>query len=194
MPNITELAHQLVRTALETTPEGVLKLAVDATVGNGYDTLWLATHVGPDGFIAGCDIQESAVEIARRRLEQSGIRTGVELSVMNHARLAQTLPATWRESVSAIMANFGYLPGGDKSVISQRDTSLTMVSSLLPFLRTGGVMTLALYSGHPGGRVESEAILDYAGNLNPKAWKVLHCSFPNQTNSPPELVCIEKTS
>ena len=70
---LTTLAQQAVAAVLG--PGG---LAVDATVGNGHDTLFLARRVAPRGRVFGFDIQPAALAGARRRLAAAGLE-GAEI-------------------------------------------------------------------------------------------------------------------
>eukprot|EP01031_Cornospumella_fuschlensis_P016063 gene16063-19615_t len=48
-------------------------IAVDATAGNGHDTLFLARLIGPGGHVYAVDVQEPAVLETRRRLLEAGV-------------------------------------------------------------------------------------------------------------------------
>ncbi|WP_235597825.1 methyltransferase domain-containing protein, partial [Geobacillus stearothermophilus] len=48
-------------------------IAVDATVGNGHDTVFLAELVGERGHVFGFDIQAEAIATARARLAEHGL-------------------------------------------------------------------------------------------------------------------------
>ncbi|MPN33499.1 hypothetical protein SDC9_180987 [bioreactor metagenome] len=82
--------------------------------------------------------------------------------------------------------------GTDKTVITQKDTTIHAVSALLPKLRIGSCIILVVYSGHPGGMEEKQALLDYVSGLNQALYKVLQYGFINQINHPPILIAIEK--
>src|SRR5690606_8250875 len=74
LPSILSLSKQLIRQALQ--PGNA---AVDATVGNGHDTLFLAETVGAAGRVYGFDIQAEALQAARRRLEAANLEGRVTL-------------------------------------------------------------------------------------------------------------------
>src|ERR1700675_1199276 len=67
-------------------------LAVDATVGNGYDALFLGHRVGPKGKVLGFDVQKAALAGAREILKFVGSIDRVSLIHESHARLADFLP------------------------------------------------------------------------------------------------------
>jgi tRNA A58 N-methylase Trm61 len=190
--SVLDLAHVFVKRALNRAPDGVPRLAIDTTVGNGYDTAWLAQCVGDGGHVIGCDIQEIALKKAYTRLEQGQLADRVTLLHINHAELHTHIPEAWQGNVFAMMANLGYLPGADKRIITEAGTTIEMLQHMLPYLRVGGVMTVVVYPGHSGGREESEAVTSYIHRLPPTEWRVFHAAFPNQTNSPPELLAVER--
>ena len=80
---------------------------VDATMGNGHDTLFLAEQVGPGGHVYAFDIQPEAVESTRKLLEEHGLSDRVTLLCRSHADLAEAVPA----GVAAVVFNLGWLPG-----------------------------------------------------------------------------------
>ena len=88
--------------------------AIDATVGNGHDTLFLATQVGESGKVYGFDIQEAALDSAYRRLEAANQSGQVSLYRAGHEVMTQLLPKSVIGKVQAVVFNLGYLPGGDK--------------------------------------------------------------------------------
>ena len=145
---LTQLAHEFLREHLR--PGDT---AIDATVGNGHDTKFLAECVGPTGRLIGFDIQEAALENARGLLKASGIEN-VELILADHSKMREFV----MEPVSASTFNLGYLPGGEKSVITRTPTTLAATDSALSLLRVGGMLTIIGYRGHDGGREETDAV------------------------------------
>ena len=98
-------------------------VAVDATAGNGHDTLFLARQACPGGKVFAFDLQAAAIASTRRRLMDEGIAEDCfELVHAGHEQLDQRLPAGLRGRVRVIMFNLGYLPGSDKSLITRTDT------------------------------------------------------------------------
>ncbi len=178
-----DFAHQLVRQVL-----GPGEQAVDATAGNGHDTVFLAKLVWEEGRVWAFDIQEQAIKRVQERLEEEGLSSRVSLLNRGH----EEMDAYVQGLVGAIMFNLGYLPGGDRSIITQPATTLAAVERGLELLRPGGLLTLVVYTGHPGGAQEGEAVLDYCSRLHQRDYRVLHYHFLNQRNNPPFLVAIEK--
>jgi predicted methyltransferase len=180
-----DFSHKLLK---ETVSKG--DLVIDATVGNGSDTVLLATLVGSAGKVIGFDIQEQAIENTKQKLLLAGLIDHVTLLHQGHETLADVLAD--HAEVGGAIFNLGYLHGADKMVITQKDTAITAVSALLPKLRIGSYILLVVFSDHPGGIEEKKALLDYVSGLNPALFKVMHYGFINQINALPILIAIEK--
>jgi SAM-dependent methyltransferase len=167
-------------------------IAIDGTVGNGHDTLFLAERVGESGRVYGFDIQQQALLNAQARLEEAGVAGRVELLLESHARMQEAVPMEMHGRVKAVTFNFGYLPGGDKSMVTTSSSSLPALRAALDLLAPGGIVTAALYSGHEEGKAETQAILNWAHGLEPSEVHVLMYLFHNQKNDPPLLLAFEK--
>lgn len=186
LPSILSFTHQRVREVLQ---EGAV--AVDATVGNGHDTLFLAEQVGPAGCVHGFDIQREALESAHHRLTEAGVAKRVILHHAGHQRMEETLPPDVRGRIRAVMFNLGYLPGGDKTIITRPETTLEAIRQSLRLLSPGGLLTVVLYTGHPGGEEEAEAVLHYMKTLDPQRYQVARYTHINRHHAP-SLVAVEK--
>lgn len=160
-------------------------LAIDATAGNGHDTLFLAELTSPSGRVVAFDIQEAAIESTRERVKE---HSHVELVLGSHAELDRYVD----RPVSAVMFNLGYLPKGDHSIITRPDSTLEAIRKSLKLLKTGGLVLLVIYYGHEGGIEEKDAVLEFVSGLPQKEHDVLRYGFINQQNSPPFLIAIEK--
>ena len=171
--------------------EGRLKnggRALDGTAGNGRDTLFLAQLAGRSGKVWAFDIQAQALSNTAGLLRENGVEGQVELIAASHADLADYV----REPLDAAMFNFGYLPGGDKTVTTKADSSVRAMQAAAALLAEGGLLTAVVYSGHPAGLAEAAAIEQWAAALPQEQYQVLHYRFTNQRNHPPQLLTIEK--
>jgi predicted methyltransferase len=140
--------------------------AVDATVGNGVDTLFLARAVGPRGRVFAFDIQREALESARRRFAAEGADDAAVVWLMrNHAEMREAIPAALHGRLGAAMFNLGYLPGGDPAVVTRPDSTVAALEAAAELLRPRGVLTVVVYPGHPGGEEEAEAVVRWAHEL-----------------------------
>jgi predicted methyltransferase len=165
------------------------ELAIDATAGNGYDTLFLAQQVGDTGKVFSFDIQEKALQKTRQLLETEKLAHRVKLICCSHEYLANHING---QQVGAIMFNLGYLPGGDHSIVTRPETTIKAMGAGLAKLKNGGLLTAVLYSGHAGGLEEKNAVLNYAASLEQKSYHVLHYDIINKSGFPPSLLVIEK--
>jgi predicted methyltransferase len=134
MPRLTEIAHAAVRVALR---QG--EIAIDATAGNGWDTLFLGECVGPQGHVFAFDIQPEALAATAARIRHA---TNVTLLACDHAKLRETIPAAFHGRIGAVMFNLGYLPGSDHAITTHPQSTLPAISAALELLREGGILTV----------------------------------------------------
>ncbi len=139
------LAHKLWRAHLKAGDA-----AVDATCGNGHDTLML-TKLLPDGKVYAFDIQPQAIENTRERLKDF---PNCHFFCQSHA----AFPLECAES-NLFVYNLGYLPKGDMGLTTQTDTTLQSIQSALTLLAVDGMISITCYPGHEEGAKEEEAIL-----------------------------------
>ncbi len=161
---------------------------IDGTMGNGYDTLWLAQLAGDEGRVYAFDIQAEAVERTRARLREAGVENRAVLFHAGHERIAELVP----ELVDAAVFNLGWLPGTDKALRTRVETTLIAVNAALDKLKEGGLLTICAYPGHEEGRVERDALMDWARALPPQRYDAMIRAYLNQPNDPPVLFAIKK--
>lgn len=178
---ITELCHRVLQ-------DYILEndCCVDATAGNGRDTEFLCRMVGNGGKVYAFDIQKEAVEHTAQRLEDAGLSERAVLIEDGHEHMADYI----KEPVSAIVFNFGYLPGGSHQIATRPKTSVEAVRQGLELLRPGGVMNLCIYSGGDTGYEEKDALLGFLKTLDEKRWLVIVSSYYNRKKDPPLPVFI----
>lgn len=181
----TELAHVLLGQSLKAG-----HWTVDATVGNGHDTLWLARRVGPSGRVFGFDVQAAALAVAAERVR------GLEQATLIHAgheRMAECLPAEAKGRLAAVMFNLGYLPGAPKEIITHTETTLAALGQTVDWLAIGGCATVVSYPGHAGGAAEADAVHAFALAL-PARFAVSRHQRINSVGPAPQLIVIERVS
>jgi predicted methyltransferase len=183
--NLTDRAQQLVAAVLA---EG--GLAVDATAGNGHDTLFLATAVGDTGRVISIDCQESAILETENRLMMASLRHRVDLRLARHEDWDSLLPPDWRCRIQAVMFNLGYLPGGDKRITTHPESTQAALQAAAAWLAPGGMISVLVYRGHDGGLDESRAVHGWAKSLPPNEWDALHITVSNAPDSSPELLLL----
>lgn len=97
--NARYLSHDFIDSLLQ---EG--DIAVDATAGNGHDTLYLAQKVGERGHVYAFDVQQAALDSTKERLAENGIPEGrVTLILSGHERMADYV----KEPVRCVLFNLG---------------------------------------------------------------------------------------
>ena len=161
------------------------KIAVDATCGNGHDTLWLAERFKK---VYAFDIQEAAVESTRKLLEKHDMEAKVHLINDSHGNMDKYL----EEAPQVIVFNLGYLPGGDKSVTTEKGETLEAVEKSLELLAVDGLLCITMYQGHEQGAAEREAILNWAPQLSKSKYHCVYTNMVNQKKNPPEILWITK--
>lgn len=181
---ITEWCHHFIR---EHVKEG--DICIDATAGNGKDTKLLCELVGEAGRVFAFDIQEQAVENTKKRLESVGLLNRAMVLQESHEKMAEYAKPN---SVSCIVFNFGYLPGGDHRLATKKDSSLFAIREGLCLLKKGGIMNLCVYSGGDSGFEERDAILEEVKKLDTKQYLVIVSSYYNRPNNPPIPILIIK--
>ena len=156
---LVDRAHELLGEVLR---EG--DLAIDATAGNGHDVAFLAEQVGSSGVVYAFDLQKDAIESTRKLLAEKELEN-VELHQCGHERMDERLPLEIMGQVAAITFNLGYLPGGDKSVVTQTATTRLALRLSMDLLRSGGLLVVVAYRGHPGGSEECDVVKEELSTL-----------------------------
>lgn len=189
-----EMAHWMLKDIIKTND-----VVVDATMGNGYDTQFLA-ELGAN--VYAFDVQEEALNATEKRLDDAGIKNqifeknllnlltepSVNLVLSGHEKLSEYV----KEPIKAAIFNLGYLPKTDKSVVTRADTTLTALDALTNQLVVGGRIAIMIYYGHEGGMEEKDAVIKWTSSLPQKDWEVTSYAPLNQIHTPPILVLIEK--
>jgi methylase of polypeptide subunit release factors len=161
---------------------------IDATMGNGHDTLWLAKLVGDTGMVYAFDVQQEAVNNTAKRLEEAGVRDRANLFCIGHERMLEAV----EEPVDAVLFNLGWLPGAEHGVTTQTETTLKAVEAALTLLKEEAVMTICIYPGHEEGARELKALLAWAAQLDDKRYDAMLKHYVNQPNDPPQMLAIRK--
>ena len=92
----------------------------------------------------------------------------------------------------SICFNFGYLPGGDHHLATKTNTTIQAVEAGLGMLKTGGIMSICIYSGGDSGFEERDGVLEYLSQLDDRKYFIARQDFPNKKNNPPMPVFIIK--
>eukprot|EP00887_Chlorella_sp_A99_P006120 scaffold22.g6120.t1 len=140
--------------------------AVDATAGNGYDSLFLARTVGAGGRLYVFDVQAAALDTTRRALE-GGLAPGAAPCdrYLIHSSHEAMLPSTLRA-----------------------------IAAACEVLQPGGLLSVMAYTGHPGGQEEYEAVRDALAALPPAAWNTGQMQLLNRPTAPVLLLAWKKAA
>lgn len=153
--NLVRLSHDTARQFLAGVPR---VCAIDATVGNGGDTLFLAELASASGGrVFGFDVQAAALERARARLAERSL--SAELFLAGHEKMAELLPPELAGKFACAFFNLGWLPRSDKSTITRPETTLAAMDSAVGLLdKSRGLLSALCYRGHEGGAEEFAAV------------------------------------
>ena len=185
LKNAQQFSHEMILSAnLEN------GLFIDATAGNGHDTLFLAQHIGNTSKILAFDIQEQAILQTRQLLQNHDLEHKVTCILDSHAQLSNYLEE--KDLVRLAIFNLGYLPGSDKKIITTPSSTLKAIEILLDRLEKKGKIIIVSYYGHDGGFEEKNSVEELLSALSQKEWSVLKYQFINQINCPPICYVIEK--
>lgn len=186
----TEVAHAVWRSI-------VLKgdTVVDATCGNGNDTFALLKMVADEsgrGRVYGMDIQDSAIDSTSSFLKMAVDSQEMELVKLFpicHSRMEEIVPKD--SPVRLVAFNLGYLPGGDKTIVTVPKTTELALQAASRIVRSGGLISVLVYIGHLGGRDELSIVESFASSLPVDTW--VSCKF-EMINRPvaPVLVLLHK--
>ena len=162
--------------------------ALDLTCGNGHDSLFMAKKVGTLGKLYSFDIQSHAIQNARDLLRSENCITQTNFILRCHTELSDIIPSLIKGKVSAIMLNLGYLPGGDRQIMTMAETTISAVSHAYDWLSYKGGMTILVYRGHKGGQEENLAVKNL---ILRNEWNC-KIELGNQKNDSPILYMISK--
>lgn len=156
-------------------PNGIY---IDFTMGRGRDTLFLCS-LAPQGSVFSFDIQPSALEQTEKLLKENNI-TNAKLILDSHDNFRDYYDG----EIDGGLFNLGFLPGGDKSITTQRGSTLSAVKSAMAALKHGCALGAAVYPGHEEGRLEGERLQEYFSQVEKKDFDIFIYRLLNVSDSP----------
>lgn len=192
---MVQMSYKEIVNAIKISRDMILKCVknghtvLDCTVGNGNDTLLLAKQVGPKGKVYGFDIQKKALDTTLSKLTCENINHSVQLIEDGHENIDLYI----FEKLDFIIYNLGYLPKGDKSIKTNKETTLISLKKSVDLLKDNGIILITCYIGHAGGLEEKNEVENFLTNLDQKEFNILKYEFINQRNYPPVLFGVEKS-
>ncbi len=183
LSSITKFAHFIVAGMVE--PGDTV---VDATCGNGHDTLFLAELVGKTGKVIGFDIQPIAIDSTHKQLKTKGYENWVSLYQESHANI----DAHVQEPIKVCMFNLGYLPNSDRDIITESESTISAMRHVMELVMPGGLISIVAYKSHPGGLSEFQALQAFLNSLEEKQFKVSQYEMVNSKALSPSAFFIWK--
>lgn len=157
-------------------------VTIDATIGNGHDTVFLAQH---SKFVYGFDIQKEAFTNTTNLLNDNNL-SNYKLINDSHENILNYVT-----SFKCIVFNLGYLPKSDKTITTLKDTTIKTLKSLTSFLTKGQFIIITCYPSHEEGQKEAPAVFNFASKLD-NSFSVLEYHLINSKGCPPFVILIEK--
>ena len=171
---------------------------IDATCGNGHDSLIMANLSISEfsGRLYCIDIQQKAVEATRRlfldspnlseQLKQN-LDQRISFVCGNHSTFPPELqPST----VSLVVYNLGYLPGIKRDdphfIRTELSTTIQSIERAAILLKEGGLLSITAYPGHDGGEAELLAVQKMLASFDQEDWRV-HSHVPLNRPAAPTL-------
>lgn len=183
----TDIAHLFVGQCLQSGD-----WAIDATMGNGNDTLFLSRLVGATGLVLAFDPQAAAHQVTRQLFEaELQLPENVHFIEAGHETMAEYFPLGNGGELRCVMFNLGYLPGGDRQFITRPHTTRQALQAATHRIAAGGILTLVCYPGHDGGPEESAVALEFCRQL-PSPWKVFGYECLNARGPAPYLLIAQR--
>ena len=166
-------------------------LAIDATCGNGHDTVFLAQLVGNVGHVYAFYTQAMAIQTSQQYLDTENLGHRASLHKLNHKEILKVLPKFCIGNIGACMFNLGYLPGSDHQLTTQTTSTISALEICCGLLEIGGKMTILCYPGHIVGAEETAAVLTWFKSLNNRHFDCLDPIHDQNPNSP-ILLCLTR--
>ncbi len=178
MLKITDIAHLFLKEHIKEND-----IVIDATCGNGLDTLFLATLVGKNGIVHAYDIQQEAI------CNSKELTKDYHNIIFHHESHENILT----DNIKAVIFNLGYLPSGDKLITTKLDSTKKALLKLIDSFEINKnlLIIIVVYPGHNEGQKESLWLDEYLRGLS-SSFMVSKYSMLNQHNAPYILMISKK--
>jgi len=141
---IVKLSHDLLASLVKKND-----IIIDATLGNGYDSLFISELVKE---IIAFDIQEQAIINSKETLKDV---LNVSYILDSHEHYQKYV-----KNYHGVIFNLGYLPTGDKQITTTSKTTIdTLYKMILDNLAR--FILVVVYPRHPEGQIESRDLLEF---------------------------------
>ncbi len=181
--SLKKLAHRIISEKYSS-----IEYGVDATCGNGFDTLFLAGLCNPEGMIFSFDIQEEALDKAEKLLNENNLPAGVMFVKTGHENIEGVI----KPKVDVVMFNLGFLPNSNSKICTEPETTISSLNSATKILNDGGIITIICYPGTEEGRVETLEVNKWLNELDKDKFSLNEYLSDNPDNTTPVLYVVEK--
>jgi len=181
--NVVKVAHKLLLDKLK-----VSNCIFDATAGNGNDTIFLAQNSPDKAKIYAFDIQQSALDATKLKLQEHAFLEKVSLVLASHDKIAEYI----KDNIDIAIFNLGYLPGGDHTITTVAETTIAALEKTITLLNVNGIIAITAYTGHDAGTIEYSQLVTLLMNLPVRNFTVGCYSMINHVKTSPVLYLVEK--
>ena len=183
MPKLTTIIHEKLASHVQ---QG--DFVIDATLGNGHDSAFLAIKVGEGGQVFSFDIQENSITNSRELLTGANLIKRCTLKLSSHANMDKEIPEKYHSKISTVMFNIGYLPGSNKTITTNANSSIIACKKALTLLKPNGLISLIIYPGHSEGKIEAQKITEWINSLD-KEYSYYYTQYQKEKDP---IACIIK--
>ena len=180
--NAVALSHQLIESHVK---PGMT--VIDATCGNGNDTIFLSKRVGPAGKVYSFDIQTQAIKKAKALAEKESL-SNIRFFLKSHEYLAELVTC----DIDCVVFNLGYLPSSDSNRSTKARSTVKAFHSALKSLSVGGVIVCCAYVSHCGGMREFRKLIQFLRRLDAAKCQTMVFEQPNQIKYAPKVIFVRK--
>lgn len=162
--SMTDYAHLLLKNRVDKK-----HILIDATMGHGYDTVFLSTLAK---HVYAFDVQKMALESTKEKVSTLDNVSLILDSFENVFNYVSTF--------DGIVFNLGYLPHSDKSITTLAQVTLRTVQMILDRLDCVFIL-LVVYPGHEEGKKEAQLLAQFISTLKTP---VIEIKVSNRKDAP----------
>lgn len=162
---------------------------VDATLGNGKDSLKLYKALDGECKIYSFDIQDQAIVNSKKLFAENEISEDkIKVICDSHENIDTYI----HEPVDFFIMNLGYLPGGNKDITTNYKSVKIFLDKITLIMQEKSFGLIIFYPGHEAGMEEYIKISKYLSALDQNKFNVSKIEQINQKNQPPLVVMVER--
>lgn len=182
--SISDLSHIFIQSLTDG-----IGIYIDATAGNGNDTLFIAKMLKEDGFLYSFDISDKAIFNTQKLLCDNNINSdNIKIIHDSHENIDKYIVD---KKIKAVMFNLGYLPGSDKNTATKAKSTICALENILNMIADKGVVTICSYVGHDGGEEDRE-VRSYLLSLDKKTYEISKTEMIKREDAPVLYLIIKK--